>query len=425
MKLCSNILLSLVYTYSFVLVFKKIGAYKGYDVKLEKLLIIGMVLMDVAFLYLFNESLEMTLYYSLMFVAMYFVYSKNNLLLCSSYIKTLAIFLFVDNTVWYLFYKYTDYTVNPDAFRLLIIYASICIAAIAISIPVRRMTTFKFDIDIKIREAKLLSYFVFFIIAIFEVIMYCFEIVEKNEDKYYIYFIVLFFSFIFINYIVAAVFCRIYSERMENKLLKENLKHLKKDITAADMLRHDYRNIMVSLSGYVKENDLKGLEKFCCESLDCCVETKNHNVSEIDKISNGAVRALLSSKISQVILAGIDIDLTVIPKINDFILSDIDICRILGILIDNSIEASMEADIKIISICIVENLEEIGIVISNSYKNRPCVHKICKQSYSTKPDNSGLGLYIVEDIINNNYSNVDINTFVEEGMFYQEIIIYN
>lgn len=47
-----------------------------------------------------------------------------------------------------------------------------------------------------------------------------------------------------------------------------------------------------------------------------------------------------------------------------------DLCRILGILLDNSIEACLESKDPSLSILILEKTKFISILISNTYKHK-------------------------------------------------------
>ncbi len=62
-------------------------------------------------------------------------------------------------------------------------------------------------------------------------------------------------------------------------------------------------------------------------------------------------------------------------------------------------------------------------VHNNFFGDKPLIHKIYKEGFSTKGKERGLGLYTVKNIIDTKYENVFLNTSIEENMFIQEIWI--
>lgn len=100
--------------------------------------------------------------------------------------------------------------------------------------------------------------------------------------------------------------------------------------------------------------------------------------------------------------------------------------RILGILLDNAIEASSECDEKIINITFRNdnrNNRQL-IIIENTYKNKNIdVEKIFEKGTSEKEAHTGLGLWEVRKIIKKN-SNVNLYTSKTDKFFSQQLEIY-
>jgi len=102
-----------------------------------------------------------------------------------------------------------------------------------------------------------------------------------------------------------------------------------------------------------------------------------------------------------------------------------DLCRITGIIMDNAIEASEQCEKPKIFLCIVNKKDYVVMVIQNNYfGDRPVIHKIYKEGFSTKGRDRGLGLSNVKRIVDS-YENAFINTAVEGNMFTQELWIKN
>lgn len=104
----------------------------------------------------------------------------------------------------------------------------------------------------------------------------------------------------------------------------------------------------------------------------------------------------------------------------------LDLCRLIGIFLNNAIESSLLCANKFVDIGIIKNDSEIIIVIINSCKDScPPVYKLYEDGFSTKGTGHGLGLASVKEMIDKKYSNVLLNTNISNGTFKQELIITN
>ena len=101
--------------------------------------------------------------------------------------------------------------------------------------------------------------------------------------------------------------------------------------------------------------------------------------------------------------------------------------RILGILLDNSIQAARECNEKIINIEIRKDTKRNRqlLIVENTYNNKDIdTDKIYEKNYSTKPGNSGLGLWEVRQILKKN-NNLNLFTSKTEKFFKQQLEMYN
>ena len=100
--------------------------------------------------------------------------------------------------------------------------------------------------------------------------------------------------------------------------------------------------------------------------------------------------------------------------------------RILGILMDNAIEASSECDEKIINVVIRSDFNQHRqlLIIENTYKDKSVnLDKIYEKGFSTKEKNTGLGLWEVNKIIKR-HKNLARFTTKDDKFFKQQIEIY-
>ena len=100
--------------------------------------------------------------------------------------------------------------------------------------------------------------------------------------------------------------------------------------------------------------------------------------------------------------------------------------RLLGILLDNAIEASHECPEKIINIAFrndVKNHRQL-ITIENTYQNKEVnLEKIFEKGISEKENHTGLGLWEVRKIIKKN-PNTNLFTSKTNKFFSQQLELY-
>lgn len=207
------------------------------------------------------------------------------------------------------------------------------------------------------------------------------------------------------------------------KLVNKSLTILHDNIRA---FKHDFGNIVQAIGGYVGTNDMEGLKKYYAQLFDDCQKVNNLTTLSPEVINNPAIYSLLASKYHKADELGIKIDLKVFVDLNTLKIKVYELTRILGILLDNAIEATLECDNKFIDLEIIkdEAHRRNSIIIKNTYLDKDInIDKIFEKSYSTKPNNTGLGLWEVRQILKKN-NNLDLYTTKNDEFFIQQFEIY-
>ncbi len=192
--------------------------------------------------------------------------------------------------------------------------------------------------------------------------------------------------------------------------------------------RHDYVNILTTMSEYIRENDMDGLKTYFNNNIVPMKDNLQMNSIKINGTDNLKVRAikgLITTKILQAQEKNIPISIEVPELIDHIEMNTVDLSRIIGIILDNAIEASEELEDALIRIAFINVETSVMFIVMNKCKeDMPKIHELFQDSFSTKGDNRGLGLTTLKEITDTT-ENVLLDTTIENGYFVQKVEIIN
>ena len=192
--------------------------------------------------------------------------------------------------------------------------------------------------------------------------------------------------------------------------------------------KHDFDNMVNSIGGYVVSEDVEGLKKYYKQLLEECHKTNNLYALSPNVINHPAIYHLLASKYYEADQKNIQINLDVFLDLNEIEtrMKIYDFTRILGILLDNAIDAAQECKKKIINVTFRKELSNnmILVIIQNTYSNKDVnTETIYQKGVSSKENHSGLGLWKVRQILMHN-NNLNLYTTKNEEFFTQQFEIF-
>ncbi len=208
------------------------------------------------------------------------------------------------------------------------------------------------------------------------------------------------------------------------QLYNHTLSVLHDDIRA---FKHDFNNIVQAIGGYVATNDINGLAIYYKDLLEDCQTVNNLTTLSPEVINNPSVYSILASKYHLADDKGIKINLDIFLDINKLNIKIYELTRILGILLDNAIEAAEECEKRIINVEFkIDPLRHRQlIIIENTFKNKDINTEIIfKKSHTSKENHSGLGLWEVRQLLKRN-NNLNLYTTKNDEFFIQQLEIYN
>ncbi len=184
--------------------------------------------------------------------------------------------------------------------------------------------------------------------------------------------------------------------------------------------KHDQANHLTVISAMIKMKKYDQASSYINEIFNT---TDNIVDTSICDIKNAGLFGLISSKKDYAQKSGLQFNLKTIGEIDSIPNVKIsELCEIIGIYLDNAIEAASVSDNKEVEMVLESSDESIDITINNSCETIPDINRIKIDGYSTKGTDRGHGLCIVEKILSK-YDNItNLINFDNENMIFTQIL---
>lgn len=185
----------------------------------------------------------------------------------------------------------------------------------------------------------------------------------------------------------------------------ESLKELENALTNHRIDNHENRNHLMTIRNMTTS---KKIIKFIDTILDNKLKDDKNISKETDIIPAGGLRGLVYSKLLLMNSKEIEYELDVANSVRIVDILDygndtmLDICKIVGIFLDNAIEEVDNLEDKYIVIEMYLEEDVLTITITNTFDNTKCKDNIYKAGISTKGGNHGYGLSLVKKLVHKN-----------------------
>lgn len=351
--------------------------------------------------------------------------------LCAEFIPVICITVF-ETIVTRLFLIFFNCTYEMCAYIPIYRLVSTLFVYLFIFVLYKLLLLFKVTINIldnisKRNKRVILLNILFALIVVF-MQMY---LIGYYNDKLPLFIIIIDILSIVV-YFLLSIYSMVKTMKLEKveedleqeKLYNKTLQILHDNIRA---FKHDFANIVSGIGGYVDTNDMEGLRKYYKQLLQDCKQVSNLGSLNPEVINSPSVYSVLANKYYRADSLGIKINLDSFIDFKNLNMGIYEFTRILGILMDNAIEAASECDNKLVNVIIRnDNKQHRQLLrIENTYKDKNIdLDKISEKGYSTKPNNTGLGLWEVDRIIKK-HKNLARFTTKNDEFFIQQLEIYD
>lgn len=191
-------------------------------------------------------------------------------------------------------------------------------------------------------------------------------------------------------------------EKQEKETLLEFISKYEKIIDENRINKHEMLNNLIILRSFEDKNT----EEYN-KVLDDLIVTYDNNsdacIKNISKLPTG-LKGILYYKINDMRNKNINLNVNISKRVSspleklpldEYVI----LSRIIGIVMDNALEASIKSKEKFVMIEVFEQNDNVIIIIENSYNNKVDINDLKKKNFSTKGKSRGLGLYIANMLL--------------------------
>lgn len=234
---------------------------------------------------------------------------------------------------------------------------------------------------------------------------------EGIANKYASLLLIMYFIIIIISIVGFLNFVKSSEQNQHQQRLIDNYKA---QITSAHKInkqyneirreRHDTRNMLLSIQGYIRDHKDKEAEKLLATFLQNDTVEKHYGEIDnaLDKIKISGLHNLVKEKAYKIVEKGIPFSFEINAEIDELPGSEIKTARIIGILMDNAIEATFKQAKPYIQFALLKHSPEVyELVIANSIEQKLNINTALKFEHSTKEGHQGIGLSNVTQLVEN------------------------
>lgn len=396
--------------------------------KKQFLLIIFIIFLPAGMLSLFIGALSML--YLLVILAI-MIYRKTKVIIHILHVFTALIFLVISDNISYLLAFRLLNEIENEQLIVIVYPLFLTVFATLFAICYKRIV--KYLIDRWVFN-NYVSYILVFLGVVTVIFIYInimaidqdnfLENVKNNLAMFLIYIVLLAVSIFVVLYLAF--------KQYKMKQREQELKNFEAYVASIEQInqdmrrfKHDYVNILSSLRTFIDDKNYDDLHTYFYDHI---LEANHHEqlnqqaMMRLNNLKINSLKGLLTTKILQAQSHHVPLYIEMVEEVTDIAVDPILLNRMVGILLDNAIEAARGIEHGEVRIAFIHMDEVILIVVSNTFdeKMNIKVHEIYQEGFSTKGENRGLGLANLRQMINELH-NVNLNTKISPPYFIQEI----
>ena len=226
-------------------------------------------------------------------------------------------------------------------------------------------------------------------------------------------------------YLILSNKYKVIKEVKKTEELLNTITVYEKRIDEDRILRHEMLNNLLALKSFDEKNS-EEFNKTLDEFIMSC-SNKSVGIKNIYKLPTG-LKGMVYYKINSLDNKKYNYNVNISKQVNIKLEKEnykeyISLCKILGIILDNAIEACEKTKDKFLTIDVYNEKDNVVIDVENSYKDKIFdINLIYKKNYSSKGNNRGLGLYVAKMLLKNS-KYLEMNQEIINNIFVTKIYI--
>lgn len=234
-------------------------------------------------------------------------------------------------------------------------------------------------------------------------------------------------NFIILIMVVTIIYFFLRNKSLKKKynLLFKCIGEYEKIIDDQGMKNHEYNNQLLVLKGYI--DNKKELKKYLDTIISDHRTGQNYKIRQLNIFPDGGLKELIYYKVLKMKEMSIKSYVYVTKEFsNELVKLDLnmnkDLSKLLGVLIDNAVDASSQSTQKEVVLDFKKDGNYIILKISNTYRDDIDISLLEKRGYTSKGIGHGFGLQIVRDIVKHN-DKIEVVSDLVDDLFSQIIMI--
>lgn len=237
---------------------------------------------------------------------------------------------------------------------------------------------------------------------------------------------------VFVTVLMSYYNARISKQKTVAKYDKmlEFIKVYETEIEAQRVNNHEIKNQFTTIKSMMLDGvSNEGIVAYIDEIYGDIRKINNQEYAKLTYLPANGIKGLLYFKIDEAKSKGINVSVNISSKITNSIITTLGIKefknlgKLLGVFIDNAIEASIKTPEKAIGIEMYTTGSGVEIIMSNTFSGI-IDEKVGKEKYSTKGKHRGHGLLLANNIIEQN-SIFEIHREIINIIYVQTLLIKN
>lgn len=194
------------------------------------------------------------------------------------------------------------------------------------------------------------------------------------------------------------------------------------------IVAHEHKNQLSAIKNMLEDN-APDISDYIDTLLEKRGKLKYYWIEQLNHLPLSGLKGLINYKLMEMESKKLDVNINVSKEVTKTNLPKLTIKQkdslysIMGVYLDNAIQAAEVSKKKEISLEIFKENKDVVIIIANTYNGKIDLEKIDEYGYSTKGKNHGVGLHIVKKILEEE-SVFSQNRNILEDYYVQELRIH-